>query len=307
MATNEEDRFNILIVDDDRVNLDILLHILKPDYGVKVAKSGRAALKVANGHPPDLILLDVLMPDMNGFEVLGELKESDRTRHIPVIFVTGLARVEDEERGFREGAVDYIVKPFNASIVQARVKTHLQIVKHLRTIERLGMIDALTDIPNRRAFDRQFPVLWRNALRSQSPLGLMILDADKFKNYNDTYGHLQGDVFLQNLAQCITRSLRRPLDLAARIGGEEFAVVVPGTDLEGARRVAESIRLAVEVLEIPCQRSDVVTKATVSIGVGVCIPETESRSEEFFARVDGLLYAAKQGGRNRVVEAEIHL
>ncbi len=307
MATNEDERFNILIVDDDRANLDILMHILKTDYGVKVAKSGQAALKVANSHPPDLVLLDVLMPDMDGFQVLGELKESDKTRHIPVIFVTGLARVEDEERGFREGAVDYIVKPFNTSIVKARVKTHLQIVKHLRTIERLGMIDALTDIPNRRSFDKQFPILWRNAHRSQVPLGLMILDADRFKNYNDTYGHPQGDVMLQNLARCIIQNLRRPLDLAARVGGEEFAVVVPDTELEGARQVADRIREAVEALEIPCLHSDAITRATVSIGVGVCVPSADSRSEEFIARVDGLLYAAKQAGRNRVEAAEIYL
>ncbi len=300
MLMEEENRFDILIVDDDRSNLDVLMHILKPEYGIKVAKSGAAALKVANAHPPDLILLDVLMPDMDGFQVLAELKESDITRHIPVIFVTGLARVEDEERGFREGAVDYIVKPFTHSIVKARVKTHLQIVKHLRTIERLGMIDALTDIPNRRSFDNQLPVLWRNSQRNKEELGLMILDADKFKVYNDTYGHPQGDVLLQNLAKTIIQCLRRPLDLAARIGGEEFAVVVPGTNLEGARRVAETIRAAVEDLAIPCLHSGVVTRVTVSIGVGVCVPEADNKMQDFVARVDELLYAAKQAGRNRV-------
>ncbi|MCC8116486.1 MAG: diguanylate cyclase [Planctomycetes bacterium] len=294
------ERFNILIVDDERSNIDVLMHILKPEYGMRVAKTGAAAIKVATETQPELILLDVLLPDMNGFEVLSALKESDATRHIPVIFVTGLARVEDEERGFKAGAVDYIVKPFNNSIVKARVRTHLQIVKQIRTIERLGLIDPLTDIPNRRSFDNQAQVLWRSSIRDCEPLGLLILDADNFKQYNDTYGHPQGDVLLQSVGRNIADCLRRPMDVAARIGGEEFAVLLPDTNLEGAVLVAESIRQKIESCVVPCQHSNADTAITVSIGAGSRIAKHDDRLEDFIAEVDEKMYAAKMGGRNRV-------
>lgn len=224
---NKPGKFTILIVDDERSNIDVLMHILKPDYGVRIAKSGSSALKVAREHQPDLILLDVLMPDMSGFDVLRELKESDQTRHIPAIFVTGLSKVEDEERGFHAGAVDYIVKPFNHAIVKARVETHLKIIKQMRMIERLGMIDALTDIANRRSFDNQLLIEWRRAIRENACISLLILDVDHFKRYNDTHGHPQGDRLLQSLGRIIAGSLKRSTDLGARLGGEEFAVILP--------------------------------------------------------------------------------
>ncbi|MCD8349062.1 MAG: diguanylate cyclase [Planctomycetaceae bacterium] len=296
----DDARFNILIVDDERSNIDVLTHILKPQYGVRVAKTGASALKMANEHQPDLILLDVLLDDMSGFEVLAALKESDQTRHIPVIFVTGLARVEDEEQGFRSGAVDYIVKPFNNSIVLARVKTHLMIVKQIRTIERLGMIDALTDIPNRRSFDHQITVEWRRAVREAQPISLLIIDADQFKRYNDTYGHPQGDALLQSIARNISRSLKRPTDLCARLGGEEFAVVLPGTDLDGALLVAEQVRRSIETCKVPSPHTDSMTSITVSIGVATTVPGQDDKIEDLMARADQKLYQAKQEGRNRV-------
>ncbi len=296
----DDARFNILIVDDERSNIDVLTHILKPQYGVRVAKTGASALKMANEHQPDLILLDVLLDDMSGFEVLAALKESDQTRHIPVIFVTGLARVEDEEQGFRSGAVDYIVKPFNNSIVLARVKTHLMIVKQIRTIERLGMIDALTDIPNRRSFDHQITVEWRRAVRESQPISLLIIDADQFKRYNDTYGHPQGDALLQSIAMNISRALKRPTDLCARLGGEEFAVVLPGTDLDGALLVAEQVRRSIEMCKVPSPHTNTMTSITVSIGVASTVPGQEDRIEDLMSRADQKLYQAKQEGRNRV-------
>lgn len=293
-------RFSILIVDDERSNLDVLMHILKPDYGVRIAKSGTSALKVARDCQPDLILLDVIMPDMTGFEVLKDLKESDLTRHIPVIFVTGLARVEDEERGFQAGAVDYIVKPFNPSIVKARVNTHLKIIKQMRTIERLGMIDALTDIANRRSFDNQFSIEWRRAMREGSSIGLLVIDADHFKQYNDAHGHPQGDLMLQTLARSLAGSLHRSTDLAARIGGEEFAVILPGTDLAGALLVAETMRMRIGDTTVPCQHCGRDTSLTISIGAAAMTPTVEDKPDVLMARADAKLYEAKMGGRNRV-------
>ncbi len=296
----ERNTFSILVVDDERSNLDVLTHILKPQYSVQVAKSGSAALKRAQSQKPDLILLDIMMPDMDGFEVLTELKSCDDTRHIPVIFITGLARVEDEEKGFLLGAVDYIVKPFKNSIVKARVRTHLRIVRQIRTIERLGMIDALTDIPNRRSFDQRLDQEWSRAMRDRAPLSLLMLDVDNFKIYNDTYGHPQGDVLLQSLAQVLTTTLQRPADFAARIGGEEFAVLLPATDLHGALAVAEDLRKNVEALQIPDVNNDSFTSVTISLGAASVIPDVSNPLSDFVSRADEALYAAKNSGRNRV-------
>lgn len=265
-----------------------------------MAKSGSAALKRAQSQKPDLILLDIMMPDMDGFEVLTELKSCDDTRHIPVIFITGLARVEDEEKGFLLGAVDYIVKPFKNSIVKARVRTHLRIVRQIRTIERLGMIDALTDIPNRRSFDQRLDQEWSRAMRDRAPLSLLMLDVDNFKIYNDTYGHPQGDVLLQSLAQVLTTTLQRPADFAARIGGEEFAVLLPATDLHGALAVAEDLRKNVEALQIPDVNNDSFTSVTISLGAASVIPDVSNPLSDFVSRADEALYAAKNSGRNRV-------
>lgn len=302
---NEPARMTILVVDDERSNLDVLTYILRPQYNVQVAKSGETAVKRAREQKPDLILLDIIMPDMNGFEVLTELKTHDETRHIPVIFITGLARVEDEEKGFLLGAVDYIVKPFKNSIVKARVRTHARIVQQIRTIERLGMIDALTDISNRRSFDQRLEQEWGRSAREKEPLSLLILDVDKFKTYNDTYGHPQGDVLLQALAQVMTSTLKRPGDFAARIGGEEFAVLLPATDQHGALAVAEELRKNVEAMRVPNPENTGSTSVTISAGVTSVIPEAGVSSSDFIAMADEALYEAKRSGRNRACLREV--
>lgn len=296
----DKDAFTILVVDDERSNLDVLTFILKSQYSVQVAKSGEAALKRARDQKPDLILLDIMMPDMDGFEVLAELKASDDTRHIPVIFITGLARVEDEEKGFLLGAVDYIVKPFNTSIVKARVRTHMRIVKQIRTIERLGMIDALTDIPNRRSLDQRLDVEWERCIASEMPLNLLILDVDRFKLYNDTYGHPQGDLLLQSLAQTLTASLPRPEDFVSRMGGEEFAILLPAISHAKALEVAESVRANVEAMEIPDSNNAGATKVTISIGVASVTPTISDTISAFISVADAALYEAKNTGRNKV-------
>lgn len=296
----DKNEFSILVVDDDRSNLDVLSFILKPQYTVQVAKSGLSALKRAQDQQPDLILLDVLMPDMNGFEVLAELKASDATRHIPVIFITGLGQAEDEERGFLLGAVDYIVKPFKSSTIKARVRTHMRIVKQIHTIERLCLIDGLTDIPNRRNLDQRLEAEWSSARRDKSPLSLFIVDVDKFKNFNDTYGHPQGDVLLQSLAQVLSSILKRPRDFTARMGGEEFAVLLPDTTLSGALAIAEELRQKVEEMRIPTTDNSGTLSVTVSIGVTSLTPDSNSQLSAFVSRADAALYAAKEAGRNTV-------
>ena len=292
----------ILVVDDETSNIDVLCHILRPEYDVIVAKNGRSAMEKTIKHKPDLILLDVIMPDISGFEVIADLKQSELTRSIPVIFITGLDNIENEEKGLLLGAVDYITKPFINSIVKARVRIQLQLVEYINTIERMCKVDALTNIANRRHLDSQIAIEWSRAMRDKKPVGFLMVDIDHFKNYNDTYGHPQGDALLKAVAAVFQQSLNRPADLVARWGGEEFAALLPDTDLKGALEVAERIRANVEHTNVPCA-DGALTSVTVSIGVNSEIPLDDRNAEDFISQADKALYIAKSTGRNRIQSA----
>ena len=290
--------FTILIVDDEKINLDILGGILSPAYNLLIARNGQRAIEIAREHKPDLILLDVLMPGMSGFEVIEKLRESDDTARIPVIFITGLKGAEDEEKGFFLGAVDYITKPLHKAIVKARVNTHIRIVDQMRTIERIGLIDPLTKIANRRGFESRLDAEWKRAVREKTSISVLMMDIDKFKNYNDTYGHQQGDEVLKTFADVCMKTLLRPVDFAARWGGEEFVILLPDTDLNGAAEVAERVRKNVEDTVIHTE-DGAETGITVSIGVNSLIPDSGALTDDFIKKADQALYKAKESGRNR--------
>ncbi|AEF81051.1 GGDEF domain-containing response regulator [Leadbettera azotonutricia] len=294
-------KYSVLIVDDEKSDLMLLNRVLSPEYTVFTAKSGTEALSRTERDKPDLILLDIIMPDISGFDVLVQLKEAPATRNIPVIIITGLTSEDDEEKGLFLGAVDYIAKPFKNAIVRARVSTHLQILHHIRTIEHLGLIDPLTDIPNRRSFDDRMAMEWRRAIREKLPISFLMMDVDKFKTYNDTYGHPQGDVLLQTLARIFAGAARRPSDLAARLGGEEFGVLLSNTSAENAKAIAERIRAEVEAMRVPTVDGKTITTATISIGATTCFPADGDNSKDFISKADENLYSAKTNGRNRVV------
>jgi diguanylate cyclase (GGDEF)-like protein len=296
----ENGTYRILVIDDETTNLMVLHKILTPEYTVFTAKSGQEGLRRVAEDKPDLILLDIIMPDLNGFDLLKTLKASEENRSIPVIIITGLDNDTDEEKGLLLGAVDYIAKPFKNAIVLARVKTHIQIVHHIRMIERLGLVDPLTDIPNRRCFDDRIDLEWRRAIREKQPISFMMLDVDKFKTYNDTYGHPQGDTLLQTIAKIFISAPRRPGDLAARLGGEEFGILLPDTALPGAVELAEEVRKAVEAARIPTADGKTITTVTVSIGVSSIIPGHDTSLKDFLSQADQRLYTAKESGRNRV-------
>lgn len=295
-------QFTLLAVDDEKTNLKVLHKILYPEYNIITATSGEEALSRALEHMPDLILLDIILPDINGFDVLLQLKQLSETRNIPVIIISGLSSEGAEEKGFFFGAVDYITKPFKNTIVKARVRTHLQTVQHIRTIEKLGMIDTLTNIANRRSFNERIEMEWRRAIRKQVPLSLLMLDVDRFKIYNDTYGHPQGDLLLKTITQIFTDTLNRPGDMPARLGGEEFAILLPDSGMDAALSVAEKIRSAVEKARIfaSAPEGDIETSTTISIGVISVIPDSEENLPSFIARADEYLYVAKNSGRNRI-------
>jgi len=293
---------SILIVDDEKSNLKYLNHLLGNDYSIFIAKNGQEAIEIAKSVSPDLILLDILMPGMDGYEVFSALKSYETTRDIPVIFITGLGSNEDEEKGLASGAVDYITKPFSAEVIRFRVQNQIRIINQIRAVEGLSMTDQLTGIPNRRSFDQQLNKEWRRAAREKTSIGILMMDVDRFKIYNDTYGHQQGDAALQAVATTLAKSLRRPADFAARWGGEEFAVLLPVTDIEGALNIAELIRKNIEATIILCA-DGTQANVTASIGANVQTPAQNDSMDEFIYNADKALYTAKETGRNRVCKS----
>jgi len=290
----------ILAVDDQPVNIRLLYEILKSDYEVCMATGGQAALAFCETRLPDLILLDVLMPEVDGYEVCRTLKADERTREIPVIFVTAQDDPNEEARGLNAGAADFISKPINSRVVLARVGTQMTLIAQAEALRSLAMIDGPTGIANRRQFDITLAVEWRQSLRSGKPLCMLLVDIDYFKPYNDYYGHPAGDACIQAVASVLKKSFNRPLDVVARYGGDEFACVLPDTTLEGAYRKALELERAVRALGLPHEKSAIAAIATVSIGVASAVPEEGDLATELIAAADRQLYKAKDLGRGQV-------
>jgi len=283
------------------MELKYLRRALLPSYDVKLARSGKVALDLAMNQDVDLILLDVVMSDMSGFELLSRLKSSDATKHIPVIFITGSNSRDDEIKGLRLGAVDYIRKPFGETVVNLRVGAHLQLISQMRIIEQFSLTDGLTGVNNRRSFDKQIKAEWIRAVRTQSCLGMLLLDIDRFKNFNDRYGHLNGDICLKIISKTMQSAVMRETDGVFRWGGEEFAILLPNTNLEGAVLVAERVRE--EISATPIHMVGETAQVTVSIGAGSVFPERLDHIDcmtDFCHKLDQALYRAKANGRNRV-------
>ena len=296
----QDKRQTVLIVDDTVLNIQVLNEILQADYRVLFATSGREAIAVASESIPDIVLLDIMMSEMDGYEVCRELKKIPVIKEIPVIFITALSQVESETRGFELGAVDYITKPFNLNIVKLRLKNHLELKRQRDILSRLSHTDGLTGIPNRREFDSYLQREWFRALRSRKHLSILMMDVDFFKRYNDCYGHTPGDDCLKKVAASIHASLLRPADLAARYGGEEFACILPDTDGGGAKRLAQNILENIRMLKIRHEDSEVSEFVTVSIGMASMIPDKGTEPVELTRQADNALYNAKASGRNRV-------
>lgn len=295
----------VLIVDDEPINISVLAQSLALHYRVKIATSGHKALGIINSPtPPDLVLLDIQMPDIDGYEVLIQMRQHDATKSIPVIFITAKDAAEDEAKGLDLGAMDYITKPFNLPVVNARVRNQLALKQKADLLERLALIDGLTEIPNRRHYDNRLADEWRRSIQEQQEIAIIMIDIDEFKAFNDNYGHAQGDMALKQVAGVISNQLRRSSDLAARYGGEEFVVLLPSCKLEAAEQIAEKIRLAVVELQIPNEYSKT-QKITVSLGVACIQAKSDFTSVCLQKRADELLYQAKRNGRNQFVAAQI--
>ncbi len=298
MATKSQAR--ILIVDDDPSNARLLARIFDDSYEVLCTTDSQQALELARDAHPEVILLDVMMPGLDGFEVCSRLKAEHDTSNIPVIFITGMGDLGAETRGLKLGAVDYVTKPINPPVVKMRVRNQVELKQARDQLTRLAITDGLTGLANRRHFDEVLAKEYARLARHDGELSLILLDVDHFKAFNDAYGHCQGDDCLRTVAHMISSAMLRPADLGARYGGEEFACVLPETDFEGALAIAEGIRTQIESLRIPHAYSTVADHVTVSIGIAteLCVPG--GSPQELIGEADRQLYRAKMGGRNRV-------
>lgn len=321
MSQPEEPAF--LIVDDNEMNREILRrHLGRQGYSqIFTAENGKQALDMIESQKFDLILLDIMMPEVNGFQVLEQLKSNSHVNHVPVIVVSALDEIDSIVKCIGMGAEDYLTKPYNPILLRARVtaciekkilrdqehryrhqleEANQKLAEVNRQLERLSNLDGLTSIANRRHFDNVLEREWKASQREGSYLSLVIFDVDFFKQYNDSYGHLAGDDCLRRVAQLAESSLSRPRDLAARYGGEEFAIILPNTDLKGAENIALKICSGVMALEIPHESSQISQYITVSIGVSSMIPSSDTTPNHLIADADKALFQAKQGGRNQV-------
>jgi diguanylate cyclase (GGDEF)-like protein len=294
-----EPRPRILVVDDQPTNIQTLHQVLKEECDVSMATSGEQAIAFCQRRAPDLVLLDIMMPGIDGYEVCRRLKADPATRDIPVIFVTSRDNVEDETRGLEVGAVDFITKPVSPPVVRARVRTHVALKRQADLLRSLAFNDGLTGVANRRWFDERLQLEWLRCRRNRQPLALILIDLDHFKAYNDHYGHQAGDDCLRAVAQAMRARLGRPGDLLARYGGEEFVCLLPETPLEGARRKADDLGQVVEALQIAHACATTASHVTISRGVAATVPSVDQSPAELVQRADEMLYAAKRSGRNR--------
>ncbi len=293
-------RPKILIADDQPTNIRVLHDIFGAQCDVFMATGGADAIAICQRELPDLVLLDVVMDDVDGHEVCRLLKADPLTGAIPIIFITSQSHEADEVRALQLGAVDFITKPINPVIVNARVSTHLTLKLQGDLLRASALLDGLTGVGNRRKFDEDLLRDWRYTVREKEPLSIVMLDVDYFKRYNDHYGHQAGDICLRSVARTISETLRRPYDSVARYGGEEFACLLPSTDLRGATAIAEKMQACVRALAIDHAASDVAPVITISLGVASAMPTLSANPTDLIEAADKHLYEAKRSGRARV-------
>ena len=333
MQSQEEslaEKEKVLVIDDSSDNLELLSYILSfKGYEVVTSDRPQKALEIARTSPPDIILLDIGMPEMDGYEICQRLRSGENTKDIPIIFVSAWNQGNNKTRAFRYGGNDYITKPYQIEEVIARVENQLQIQRLktelenknerlsqelfrqknqeqqlLKINQKLGQlvnIDSLTQLANRHRFDEFLTREWYRRRRDNSSLSLILCDIDYFKLYNDCFGHIGGDECLKQVAEVISEGVKRPADLAARYGGEEFAIILPQTPAQNALKVAERIRLNVKKLQLSHPSSLIDDYVSLSLGVSCITPDSKSTEQQLLSTADEALYEAKKQGRDRAI------
>ena len=296
----------ILVVDDMTTTLLLIHDLLKDTYEVKIAKSGTKALEILESpNDIDLILLDIEMPDINGYDVCKRIKNNETIKNIPIIFITGRTSQEDEEYGLNLGAIDYITKPFNNAIVKLRIKNYLNLKIKNDMLEKLSMYDGLTNIRNRRFFDETFEKTFNEIKRDKKSLAVLMIDIDFFKPYNDNYGHGQGDETLRKVAKALEKTIKRASDFVARYGGEEFVILLKDINKDGVEAVANNLLNAVRELKITHEFSKIENYVTVSIGASFYNSSSDITKLELLLKADETLYNVKNSGRNNFAILEV--
>lgn len=327
------EQVNILIVDDIKENHLVMESVIaSPDINIVKALSGEEALTLCMSHSFAVILLDVQMPGMDGFEVADILRSIEKTKNIPIIFVTAISKEKKSIfRGYELGAVDYLFKPIEPVVLRSKVNFFIEYHKQRQTIEKqaeelafkvkeltqiieekdrlenLSIEDPLTKVFNRRGVDKAFTMHWKNCIRYQLPISAIMLDLDNFKQYNDNYGHVEGDVILQRIAANMKKAIYRAEDVVGRLGGEEFVVILPNTDRQGAESVASRIMELIESEALVHAYNDSHGVVTVSLGVTTIIPTESYSQKDLIEAADKGLYQAKSNGKNQFQYYELEV
>ncbi len=290
----------ILIVDDEITNIEIMNAVLEDTYEICFATSGEQAIEVARTVLPDLILLDVMMPGIDGYDVCERIKSERLLADVPVIFTTGLTDQDAEVRGLSLGAIDYITKPIQPVVLRARVANHIELKRLRDQLAQMAVTDALTGLSNRRHLEETIKTEVTALAETKDWLSVILLDIDFFKSFNDTYGHPEGDRCLIMVASALTRAMHRSDNTVARYGGEEFACILPGTNFEAAMKMAQNIKNQVQALNIPHSGSSISPFLTISMGVASAMAAHGMTSSDWINHADQQLYLSKAGGRDMI-------
>jgi diguanylate cyclase (GGDEF)-like protein len=295
----------VLIIEDSPLTVRILSDMLRVDYEVLTAFSGSDGLEIAFRENPDIIILDVVMNGMNGYEVCKRLKQNNLTQNIPVIFISSLDEMDDERKGLEAGAIDYITKPFSEPIVKIRIKNHLELKWNRDILYELSSLDGLTSVYNRRYFDNKIDQVWKESIINNKHLSFILIDIDKFKLYNDNFGHLEGDECLKLVAANIKNCVTEDNFIISRFNGDTFACILPETDIDAALPTANRIQKRIHDLKIPFSASTTSEVLTVSIALTTIKPNKNVILTNFLKTTDDLLLKAKKNGRNQVLFLKI--
>ena len=296
----------VMVVDDSRTQRTIISQFLQElNCELIQCASGDAALITVSENVPDLIILDVEMPGLSGFDTCKAIRGFLQDTWVPIIYLTGRTDPEDIVEGLDAGGDTYITKPVNEEVLKAIAKAMLrlsdiqaQLLQANKELDEVAHFDVLTQIMNRRGYEDMLARLWKDHERRKSPISILLMDIDHFKKYNDGYGHIKGDECLRLVAQTLKKELKRPIDVIARYGGEEFVVILPGTDLNGAKLVGERFIDALKIANIPHEFSD--SASHVSVSIGAAEAQVDDSAASLLQRADEALYQAKESGRNRV-------
>ena len=298
-----ENPATLLIIDDDPLTTELVIGVFPAPTNVLTALNGENGLAIATNQQPDIIILNHVVQDADGHELCSLLKSMPETSHIPVIFLGDTKQIavrEEELKALRNGAIDFVLKPLESGILEARINNQLVQKMNLDHLKAISAFDALTEVPNRRRFDEYLTQEWKRAARNKYPISILMIDIDHFKSYNDTYGHQKGDECLKTVANETKMHLRRPSDMLARYGGEEFSVILPDTPSYSAFLVANRIRDGIENLNIEHSGTTSIGHLTISIGVATLIPDESLSISNLIEIADINLYRSKDEGRNRV-------